>query len=36
MPLSLGPYGVVAFFILAGIVLVNEGIKYFKKDHHSL
>lgn len=36
MPLSLGPYGITAMLVLAGIVVINEVIKYLKKDHHSV
>lgn len=36
MPFSLGPYGVISLLVLAGIVIINEAIKYFKKDHHSI
>jgi hypothetical protein len=36
MPFSLGPYGVTAMLVLAGIVIVNEVIKYLKKDHRSV
>jgi hypothetical protein len=35
MPFSLGPYGITAMLVLAGIVIVNEVIKYLKKDHPS-
>lgn len=36
MPLSLAPYGITAMLVLAGIVVINEVIKYLKKDHHSV
>jgi hypothetical protein len=35
MPFSLGPYGVTAMLVLAGIVIINEVIKFVKKDHPS-
>jgi hypothetical protein len=35
MPFSLGPYGVFAMLVLAGIVIINEVIKFVKKDHPS-
>ena len=36
MPFSLGTYGFTAILVLAGIVIINEVIKFVKKDHHSV
>lgn len=36
MPFSLGTYGFTAMLVLAGIVIINEVIKFVKKDHHSV
>jgi hypothetical protein len=36
MPLSLGTYGFTTLLVLAGIVVINEVIKFVKKDHRSL
>lgn len=36
MPFSLGPYGITAMLVLAGVVIINEVIKLVKKDHHSV
>lgn len=33
MPLSLQPYGIAVFAILAVIVIINEAIKFFKGRH---
>lgn len=30
MPLSLQPYGILAFAVLAGIIVINEVVKYLK------
>jgi hypothetical protein len=36
MPFSLGTYGFTAIMVLAVIVVINEVIKYVKKDHRSV